>query len=63
MPDDFCGGQVAERYDDPQAGMCSPAAIEPAVDLLVELAGDGSALEFGIGTGRLALPPWCSTPS
>src|SRR5258706_8983252 len=26
------------------------------VDLLVELAGDGDALELGIGTGRIALP-------
>nr|WP_236714966.1 class I SAM-dependent methyltransferase [Nonomuraea pusilla] len=28
----------------------------PAVDRLHELAGDGPVLEFGIGTGRLALP-------
>src|SRR5262249_17676172 len=26
------------------------------VDFLAELAGDGAALEFGIGTGRVALP-------
>ena len=30
--------------------------VEPAVSLLAELAGDGRALELGIGTGRLALP-------
>ena len=30
---------------------------DPAsIDLLVELAGDGPALELGIGTGRIALP-------
>jgi len=56
MPEDFFGEQVAEHYDDPQDEMFSPATIEPAVDVLAELAGDGAALELGIGTGRLALP-------
>ena len=36
--------------------MFDPAVVGPAVDLLAELAGDGGALEFGIGTGRIALP-------
>jgi SAM-dependent methyltransferase len=54
MPENFFGEQVAERYDDPAGEM--QAAIDPAIDLLVELAGTGAALEFGIGTGRLALP-------
>ena len=36
--------------------MFDPAAVEPAVDVLVDLAGSGAALEFGIGTGRIALP-------
>jgi SAM-dependent methyltransferase len=56
MPEDYFGEQVAERYDDPLGEMFGPAAIEPAVDVLTDLAGDGAALEFGIGTGRLALP-------
>jgi SAM-dependent methyltransferase len=30
--------------------------IDPVVDVLVELAGSGRALELGIGTGRIALP-------
>jgi hypothetical protein len=30
--------------------------IEATVDFLAELAGDGPALEFGIGTGRVGLP-------
>ena len=30
--------------------------VAPVVDLLVELAGSGRALELGIGTGRIALP-------
>lgn len=36
--------------------MFDPAAVEPAVELLSELAGDGRALKFAIGTGRIALP-------
>jgi SAM-dependent methyltransferase len=30
--------------------------VEPVVDFLAALAGDGRALELGIGTGRIALP-------
>jgi len=56
MPDDHFGEQVAERYDDPRGEMFGAAAIEPAAEVLAGLAGDGAALEFGIGTGRLALP-------
>ena len=36
--------------------MFQPAVLLPTVDRLVDLAGDGPALEFGIGTGRVALP-------
>ena len=36
--------------------MFDPEVVEPAVDLLAELAGGGRALELGIGTGRIALP-------
>ena len=58
MPEDYFGEDVAVRYDsdaehDP---MFSPAAIDPVVDFLAELVGDGRALELGIGTGRIALP-------
>src|SRR5205823_12366872 len=42
--------------DESQAEMFEPAAVEPAVDFLAGLAGDGAALELGIGTGRIALP-------
>ena len=47
---------VAARYDESEAEMFDPAAVEPVVDVLVELAGRGRALELGIGTGRIALP-------
>ncbi len=36
--------------------MFEPDVVGPAVDLLAELADGGRALEFGIGTGRIALP-------
>jgi SAM-dependent methyltransferase len=36
--------------------MSDPAVVDPVVDFLVELVSDGAALEFGIGTGRIALP-------
>ena len=56
MPEDHFGEEIAAHYDDPSDEMFQPAAIEPVVDLLVELAGDGPAVELGIGTGRIALP-------
>ena len=48
--------RVAARYDESAADMFDAAVVDPVVDLLVELAGNGRALEFGIGTGRIALP-------
>src|SRR5690349_11833289 len=36
--------------------MHDQSVIDGIVDVLAELAGDGRALEFGIGTGRIALP-------
>jgi SAM-dependent methyltransferase len=56
MPENHFGEEVAAHYDDPSDEMFQPEAIEPVVDLLAELAGDGAAVEFGIGTGRIALP-------
>ncbi|MBY3246407.1 class I SAM-dependent methyltransferase [Rhizobium laguerreae] len=47
--------KIAATYDDDK-GISAPEVIEPAVDLLAELAGGGRALEFAIGTGRIALP-------
>jgi SAM-dependent methyltransferase len=48
--------EVAEAYDTASAQMFAPAVLDPAVDLLAELARGGPALEFAIGTGRVALP-------
>src|SRR5678816_4681001 len=47
---------VAARYDESSSEMFAREAVEPAVDFLAALAGDGRALELGIGTGRIALP-------
>jgi SAM-dependent methyltransferase len=54
--DGYFDERVAARYDESSAEMFDPAVVEPVVDFLVELAGDGRALELGIGTGRIALP-------
>jgi hypothetical protein len=56
MREDHFGEQVAAGYDAGSAAMFDPAVLDPTVDFLAALAGDGSALEFGIGTGRVALP-------
>ena len=50
------GERIAAGYDESAADMFRPAAIDPAVGFLAELAGSGRALELGIGTGRIALP-------
>jgi SAM-dependent methyltransferase len=54
--ENYFGETVAARYDDSSAEMFDTAVVEPAVAFLAALAGDGGALELGIGTGRIALP-------
>jgi SAM-dependent methyltransferase len=54
--DGHFGEGVAAVYDDPSDSMFDPAVVGPTVDFLAELAGDGRALELGIGTGRIAVP-------
>jgi len=56
MPENHFGEDVAARYDESSSDMFDPAVLDPAVEFLAELAGDGAALELGIGTGRIALP-------
>jgi SAM-dependent methyltransferase len=56
VPEDHFDEPVAETYDEHSAEMFRPEALDPVVDFLAELAGDGAALELGIGTGRIALP-------
>lgn len=47
---------TADRYDAEEAENSSAAALGPTLAFLAELAGDGRALEFAIGTGRVGVP-------
>ena len=47
---------IAKTYEAKWPHLFDPSVIEPTIDFLAGLAGRGAALEFGIGTGRLALP-------
>jgi SAM-dependent methyltransferase len=48
--------RVAAGYDAGSPEMYAPEVLDPAVDFLAALAPGGRALEFAIGTGRLAIP-------
>ena len=54
--DNYFDERIAGSFDEKWADSFAPAVVDPAVDFLAELAGNGAALELGIGTGRLALP-------
>jgi SAM-dependent methyltransferase len=49
------GRELAEVYDAVYSAASEPSALDPVVDVLAGLARGGSALEFGVGTGRVAL--------
>lgn len=48
--------RVAARYDTASSEMFDDGVLLPTVEFLGELAGDGRALEFAVGTGRVAVP-------
>jgi SAM-dependent methyltransferase len=54
--EDIWDDEAAKQYDTPGAGMFAPEILEPAVERLAALAAGGPALEFAIGTGRVAIP-------
>lgn len=54
--EEIWNADAARRYDTPGTGMFAPEVLGPAVDRLARLAGQGAALEFAIGTGRVAVP-------
>ncbi len=56
MPSTVWDRDTAETYDATSAEMFDAAVLEPTVEVLHELAGGGAALEFAVGTGRVALP-------
>jgi SAM-dependent methyltransferase len=47
------GDRIASRYDETIPPWLP---LDAVVDVLAGLAGDGPALELGVGTGRIALP-------
>jgi SAM-dependent methyltransferase len=53
--DGYFGERVAASYDD-DMDIFEPGVVNVIVDVLAKLAGQGRALELGVGTGRIALP-------
>lgn len=53
---DYWDAETAATYDESSGFMFAPEVLDPAVDFLADLAGDGAALELAIGTGRVAIP-------
>jgi len=56
VPENYFDTWVARHYEALWSDLFAPEVVEPAVRVLAGLAGDGRALELGVGTGRLALP-------
>ncbi len=54
--DGYFGEDVAATYDEITAVRFTADVVDPTVDFLAGLAGDGRALEFASGTGRIAIP-------
>src|SRR5687767_11255153 len=54
--DEIWNEDASRRYDTPGTGMFAPEVLEPTIDRLAGLAQHGPALEFAIGTGRVAVP-------
>jgi SAM-dependent methyltransferase len=54
--DEIWNEAAARSYDTPGEGIFSDVVLGPTVDRLAELADGGRALEFAIGTGRVAIP-------
>lgn len=48
--------EIAQTYDEDVAFKASAEDLAMTVQVLRELAGNGRALEFAIGTGRVAIP-------
>jgi hypothetical protein len=55
VPQNLFVGQVAVGYDASSPAMNDPALVEKTSEFLATTARGGRALEFGIGTGRVAL--------
>ncbi len=56
QPADVWDADTARTYDTPGEGVFAPEVLAPTVNRLADLAAGGRALEFAIGTGRVAVP-------
>ena len=56
VAENYFDERIAATYEAKWPELFEPAVVAPAVSFLADLARSGTALEFGIGTGRLALP-------
>jgi SAM-dependent methyltransferase len=56
MPETRFDEWIAAHYEALWPELFDPALVESTVTFLAALAGSGPALEFGIGTGRVAVP-------
>ena len=52
---DLWDEEAARHYDALSADRFAPAVLDPTVEFLASLAGDGRALELAVGTGRVAV--------
>ena len=56
VPSDLWTREQAAGYDDPDSPMFAPALLEATASFLRGYADNGTALEFAVGTGRVAIP-------
>jgi predicted O-methyltransferase YrrM len=56
MPETHFDEWIAAHYETLWPELFEPAVVESTVSFLAALATSGPALEFGIGTGRIAVP-------
>lgn len=56
MPETHFDEWIAARYERLWPELFDPATVDPAVEVLAALADGGPCLEFGVGTGRIAVP-------
>lgn len=55
MAENLWDEHAAATYRATSADKYAPEVLDPTVDFLSDLAGDGPALEFAIGTGRVGI--------
>src|SRR5207244_2411563 len=53
---DHFGPDVAASYDESSGSMFDADVLGRTFDVLAELAGDGAAVEFAVGTRRVGQP-------